>query len=70
MWTGIKLIPDHTKIDFICIRWIGFTVTAVMILGSIFLLATKGLNYGIDFTGGTLIEVSVKHAPDLSKTPR
>ena len=66
MWTGIKLIPDHTKIDFIGARYIGFAVTALMILGSIFLLATKGLNYGIDFTGGTLIEIATEKTPDLS----
>lgn len=67
MWTGIKLIPDHTKIDFIGSRYIGFAVTAIMILGSIFLIATKGLNYGIDFTGGTLIEVSSDEAPDIAR---
>lgn len=67
MWTGIKLIPDHTKIDFIGTRYIGFAVTAIMILASIFLLATKGLNYGIDFTGGTLVEISTKETPDLAK---
>ncbi len=65
MWTGIKLVPDHTKIDFIGARYIGFAVTAIMILGSIFLLATKGLNYGIDFTGGTLIEIATEKTPDL-----
>ncbi len=67
MWTGIKLIPDHTKIDFIASRYIGFAVTAIMIIGSIFLLATKGLNYGIDFTGGTLVEIATKETPDLAK---
>ncbi len=65
MWTGIKLIPDHTKIDFIGTRYIGFAVTAIMIIGSMFLLATKGLNYGIDFTGGTLIEISTEKSPNL-----
>ncbi|PZQ44030.1 MAG: protein translocase subunit SecF [Micavibrio aeruginosavorus] len=66
MWTGIKLIPDHTKIDFIGTRYIGFAVTAVMIIASIFLLATKGLNYGIDFTGGTLIEIATEQTPELA----
>lgn len=67
MWTGIKLIPDHTNIDFIGQRYFAFAVTAIMIFGSMFLLGTKGLNYGIDFTGGTLIEISVKQAPNLQK---
>lgn len=67
MWTGIKVIPDNTNFDFVGQRYFAFFVTAVMIFGSMFLLATKGLNYGIDFTGGTLIEVAVKETPDLSK---
>ena len=66
MWTGIKIIPDHTNIDFVGQKYVAFAVTAIMIFGSIFLLATKGLNYGIDFTGGTLIEVAVQQTPDLS----
>jgi preprotein translocase subunit SecF len=65
MWTGIRLVPEDTKIDFIGGRYFAFFVTFVMIAGSIFLLATKGLNYGIDFTGGTLIEIETKEAPDL-----
>lgn len=65
MWTGLKLIPDNTKIDFIGQRYVAFAVTLIMIVGSIFLLATKGLNFGIDFTGGTLIEIEVQTQPDL-----
>ncbi len=66
MWKGIHIIPTDTKFDFIGQRYFAFFVTAVMIVGSIFLVATKGLNYGIDFTGGTLIEVAVKETPDIA----
>ncbi len=67
MWTGIKLIPDNTNIDFIGGRMFAFFVTFVMIAGSIVLLFTHGLNFGIDFTGGTLIEIETKQTPDLAK---
>lgn len=67
MWTGIKLVPDHTNIDFIGNRYFAFFVTFVMIAGAIILLATKGLNYGIDFTGGTLIEIETKTTPQIAK---
>ncbi len=67
MWTGIKLVPDHTNIDFIGNRYFAFFVTFVMIAGAIVLLATKGLNYGIDFTGGTLIEIETKTTPQIAK---
>ena len=66
MWKGVHIIPTDTKFDFIGQRYFAFFVTLVMIVGSIFLVATKGLNYGIDFTGGTLIEVAVKETPDLA----
>ena len=69
MWKGIHIIPTDTKFDFIGQRYFAFFVTAVMIVGSIFLVATKGLNYGIDFTGGTLIEVAVKASPSASVSP-
>jgi len=65
MWTGIKIVPDDTKFDFVGQRYFAFFVTFVMIFGSIFLVATKGLNYGIDFTGGTLVEIAVTETPDL-----
>ena len=65
MWKGIHLIPPDTKFDFIGQRYFAFAVTLLMIVGSIFLVATKGLNYGIDFTGGTLIEVATKETPDI-----
>lgn len=65
-WNGIKFIPDNVNIDFIGQRYFAFAVTIVMIVGSLFLVATKGLNYGIDFTGGTLIEVSTKETPDIA----
>ena len=42
-----------------------YAVSAILIIGSIGLVATKGLNFGIDFTGGTLIEVRTPENPDL-----
>ena len=52
---GIKLIPDDTKIDFLKFRklWVGLSIAAI--IGSIALFLIQGLNYGIDFKGGTLI---------------
>ncbi len=42
----------NTKIDFIRIRKISYTVSLALILISIVSLATRGLNYGVDFSGG------------------
>ena len=53
----IKLIKDDTKIDFMSFHKAGFLVSAVIVLATVFFMFTKGLNFGIDFTGGLLIEV-------------
>lgn len=63
----IQIFPYGTKIDFISKRWIAFIFTLGMVIGSLGLLATKGLNYGIDFKGGVLMEVHFGEAPDLAK---
>jgi len=53
----IKLIKDDTKIDFMSLHKPGFIVSTIIILATVFFMFTKGLNFGIDFTGGLLIEV-------------
>ena len=56
-----KIIPVEPKINFLVLRkkFLIFSILAIFI--SIFLLFFKGLNLGIDFKGGTLIEVSTKN---------
>jgi len=63
----IRLIPDDTKIDFIGKRFAAYGLSLLLIIGSLGLTATKGLNFGIDFTGGTLIEVAVPVEPNLGE---
>lgn len=62
----LRFIPDGTAIDFIGKRFIAYAISLTLIVGSFALLATKGLNFGIDFTGGTLIEIKTPQIPDLS----
>lgn len=62
----MKIFPEDTKINFIGMRFMAFVISGILIIGALVMLATKGLNYGIDFTGGTLVEVKVSDtAPDL-----
>lgn len=64
----MKIFPTDTHINFIGMRYIAFALSGFLLLGSIVLLMSKGLNYGIDFTGGTLVEVKVSDsAPDLGE---
>ena len=41
--------------------------SALLIIASVSSLVVKGLNFGLDFTGGTLIEVGYKHSADLNQ---
>jgi len=62
----MNILPRNTNINFIGMRFMAFALSAILIIGSISLIMTKGLNFGIDFTGGTLIEVRVPtQTPDL-----
>lgn len=64
----IKLIPEDTKIPFMGARLITFPISMVLVLGSFLLMGIMGLNYGIDFAGGTVIEVRSHVSPaDLHK---
>lgn len=63
---ALSFIPQNTHIDFIGIRWVAFIVSIVMVLGTFALVGVKGLNYGIDFTGGTLVEIRSEQTPDLA----
>jgi len=67
MWKPIRLVPPNTRIDFM--RWhkLTFVVAVIMTLASIGLVAFKGLNFGIDFAGGILMEVRAPQAPDLAE---
>ncbi len=58
---------ENANFDFVHQRYVAFFVTAVMVFGSIGLLAFKGLNYGIDFSGGIMMEVQTPSVPDLAK---
>ncbi len=63
----MKFLNSKTNIDFMSRRKIALIFSAVMIVISITSLSTFGLNFGLDFTGGTLIEVGYPSAPDTNE---
>ncbi len=56
-----------THFDFLKYRKVYFTISALIFVVGIFLFATKGLNMGIDFTGGTMVQVKFEQPVQMSQ---
>lgn len=63
----IQIFRTPPSFDFIGKRWIGFLVTGLGIVISFGSLAVNGLNFGIDFAGGIVIEAKTDGEVDISK---
>jgi preprotein translocase subunit SecF len=57
---SLRIVPDNTHFDFTRFRRISFPISAALSIVAITLFFTHGLNFGIDFKGGTLLEVRAK----------
>ncbi len=63
----LKLVPQDTNLQFIKLRFAAYVLSAIMIIGSGVLYFSQGLNFGIDFKGGFLIEAHTEQAADLAE---
>ncbi len=63
----IQIFPTVPTFNFIGHRTVGFIITGLLIIATAFTLTTKGLNFGIDFTGGVVMEVRTEQQADVGK---
>ncbi len=60
MLKGIDFFPHDTKVSFVPFRHLSFMGSGALIILSVVLFLAAGLNYGIDFRGGTMIHIQTK----------
>jgi len=63
----MQIFKNTPTFDFMAKRKIALAFSLVLIIASISSIAVKGLNFGLDFTGGTLIEVAYPQSADLNE---
>ncbi len=63
----MEFFKKKTNIRFMDGRRWSYTVSGILIIGSLLLLALRGLNFGIDFTGGVVIELAFPEAVEIDK---
>ncbi|MBV9842560.1 MAG: protein translocase subunit SecF [Sphingomonadaceae bacterium] len=63
----LKLVPDNTNIGFVRLRYWAFGLTIALTIGAVALVFARGLNLGVDFVGGLMIEAKFQQPPSLDK---
>jgi preprotein translocase subunit SecF len=63
----IKFVPDNTDIKFLKWRWVALAISIISLIGSVVLLFTNGLNWGVDFAGGQSMRITFAQEVDVPK---
>jgi len=61
----LKFLPENTNINFVSARYYAFAIDGLLVLATVISMIVHGLNYGIDFKGGVLLEVKSAHTIDV-----
>ncbi len=62
----LKLVPEKTNIDFFRVQWLTFGLSIFLMVASIVCVAVMGLNFGVDFKGGTTIRTESTTPVEIS----
>ena len=63
----LKLVPDHTNLDFMRWRNLALVLSLIATIGSLAFTAYRGLNLGVDFVGGQLVRVTFAQPVNLEQ---
>jgi preprotein translocase subunit SecF len=63
----LKLVPDHTNVDFMRWRNVAVVLSTLATIASLAFTAYRGLNLGVDFVGGQLVRVTFAQSIDVEK---
>ncbi len=63
----MNIIPIDSNINFLRLRHVAMAIGIFMLIGTFVLLGTRGLNYALDFTGGTVAELTFEQPADLDE---
>src|SRR5215471_14613767 len=63
----MELFPSNSKIDFLGWRKVSIVVSAILVVASLALITTRGLNYALDFTGGVLVEAAYEEPVEIAQ---
>ena len=64
--SALNLIPANVNLSFIPKRKMFMAFSALLVAASVFMFLSKGLNYGIDFKGGIMLEVRTEKAANIA----
>ena len=62
----MQIFQFSSAINFMRLKWLAVGLSILMMVASVFAFATKGINWGLDFTGGTVVELGFEQAADLT----
>jgi preprotein translocase subunit SecF len=63
----MELFPSNSKIDFLGWRKVSIVVSIILMIVSVALITTRGLNYALDFTGGVLVEAAYEQPVEIAQ---